>query len=206
MSEGINPRIRDILDSVILYNGPNKDEGTTYCYLKYPDDSKKFVKYDDNEFFLSLSFCLGCTIDGNTVYCRSYKTKNDETIKFEKPFEITEKDVDNYLSFLSKTDRYLRPEAELPESERRSVSLLRDIVPYKKGSGDMKVCFFKAINDHILCSVAYEKFIEITKGISIDENQFFINHYIDINENDKQTDKPIVISRKCIELFCKDKL
>lgn len=202
MPEWINERIQDILSSVILYGSPNESEGTTDCYMKYPDDSKKWVKYDNKEFFDTLAYCLDATVDEKSVYCRHFTNKKGEIIKFENAIEISSEEIEEFIRGLSYGDRWIIAETASPINEMKSFILLckifPKIIPKPKGFE----VFFMPIEDYIDQKIAYEELFHHLLGIYKNENEFSIDYYVDHKENNFPS-KPIVISKEYIKGYLK---
>lgn len=226
MSEWINERIQDILSSVILYGSPNESEGTTDCYMKYPDDSKKWVKYDNKEFFDTLSYCLDASVDEDTIYCRHFTNQKGEVIKFEKPIAIYKSDISDFLrssvednelmknygstiecKLVKSEENYLRMK-EINETFQginhiKYIDKIIDIIFQNIGNvkEDYNIYKITLKGDESILRIddVYDKLIKKMGGKFKNENEFSVDYYYDEKEK-KDSTIPYIISRNCVKL------
>lgn len=195
-------RVKEILSSVVLFTSPNETDNTTDCYLKYKNDHKRWVAYNETEFFDTLSFCLDSTIGEDGIYVRQYKNIHSEIIKLENATIINKENFIAFLNFIRNTGKYLNE--DIHEAEK----LIRKTTAYQQRFKQINKEWHDGFDSTPLGNYCYDEIKRELRAINKNINEIFVEDQIDNNDGSSyKYDQPKIISRasvfKCLNIELK---
>lgn len=189
-------RRNEILSGVIPFVSPNTKDGIFDCYMQRPDGFTQWIEFNDDAFMDTLSSCLDANIDGNTVYVRKYKNGKGEIIKLERPIIINPDHVAAYIKKQKNDGKMLIKDDEYNITAGKSYFLIHYAFPNKEIQREV---YFKLLLKTIDVETAYDCLFEQINGKIKNENEFSINYYMDKNNDNIDSEIPIIISRQLVK-------
>jgi hypothetical protein len=189
-------RINDILSSVVIFLGLNK-QSTTDCYMKYPDNSVEWIQFNETDFMDTLSFCLDATISGNNIYCRQYINRKKQIIKLETPIIITPNDFRNFISSICMASRWVFY-YNSPDHKMKTENLITSHPCFAEAF--ISFCSDKITKEAREQNVNdfYKLFVEDSDVYVKNKYEFSILNYADQKIPDLYNERPIIISEYII--------